>query len=93
MSVGASVGFIALFGGAVWRDLEAWTVADREGTLGIFKAQTAGRRANVGLPIAQTILTEEERRRLPELFEAADLEPGAVLSSAASSLWSWVSSI
>lgn len=67
----------------LWQDLEAWTVADREGSLGIFKAQTAGRRVNVGLPIAQTILTEEERHRLPELFEAADLEPGAVLSPGA----------
>lgn len=67
----------------LWQDLEAWTVSDREGSLGIFKAQTAGRRVNVGLPIAQTILTEEERRRLPELFEAADLEPGAVLSPGA----------
>jgi len=35
----------------LWQDLEAWSVADREGTLGLFKAQTAGRRANVGLPL------------------------------------------
>ncbi len=61
----------------LWRELETWSAADHAGTLGIFRAQTAGRRANVGLPIAQTILTEEERRRLPELFDTADLEPGA----------------
>jgi len=67
----------------LWLDLEVWSVADREGSLGVFKAQTAGRRVNVGLPIAQSILSEEERRRLPELFEAADLEPGATLSSGA----------
>lgn len=64
----------------LWRDLETWSIVHREGALGIFKAQIAGRRANVGLPIAQTILTEEERRRLPELFEASDLEPGAILA-------------
>lgn len=64
---------------ALWRDLEVWTHVDKKGEWGIFKFQSALEWVYVGLPIAQTILTEEERAALPELFEKADLEPGAIL--------------
>jgi hypothetical protein len=63
----------------LWRDLEVWTHVDKKGELGLFKWQSALDWIYVGLPVAQTILTDEERRVLPELFEQADLEPGAVL--------------
>ncbi len=64
---------------ALWRDLELWTHIDKKGAWGLFKYQSAIDWEYVGLPIAQTILTEEERALLPALFEEADLEPGAVL--------------
>jgi hypothetical protein len=63
----------------LWYDLEIWTHNDKKGEWGLFKSQSSIDWIYVGLPIAQTILTEEERRALPELFEEADLEPGAVL--------------
>ena len=64
----------------LWRDLEVWTHNDKKGELGLFKWQSALEWEFVGLPIAQTIITDEERAVLPELFEKADLEPGAILS-------------
>jgi len=63
----------------LWRDLEFWTHKDRLGDYGLFLWQSALDWVYVGLPIAQTILTEEERLALPDLFDQADLEPGAVL--------------
>lgn len=65
--------------GLLWRDLEVWTHSDKKGEWGLFKWQSALDWIFVGLPIAQTILTDEERSALPELFERADLEPGAIL--------------
>ena len=64
---------------ALWHDLEVWTHNDKKGAWGLFKYQSAIDWEYVGLPISQTILTEEEREALPALFEEADLEPGAVL--------------
>jgi len=63
----------------LWRDLEVWTHSDKKGGLGLFKWQTALEWEFVGLPVMQTILTDEERAVLPILFEEADLEPGALL--------------
>lgn len=63
----------------LWNDLEKWSQVDLADSRGRFKAQIAGRRRHVGLPIAQTILSEGEHRALPGIFEAADLEPGANL--------------
>ncbi len=64
----------------LWSDLEKWSTVDTEEKYGIFRAQLAGKRVNVGLPIAQTILTEVERRNLKVIFYNADLEPGSEIS-------------
>ena len=61
----------------LWRDLEQWTHNDTKGTLGLFTWQYSGPWIPVGLPVAQTLLTDAERKSLPELFRDADLEPGA----------------
>jgi hypothetical protein len=60
----------------LWYDLEQWSVSDRQGDLGLFQARVAGGKIHIGLPLAQTILTEEERHALPAIFAAGGLEPG-----------------
>jgi hypothetical protein len=48
---------------------------DKSGDLGIFNSNSVGKRKDIGLPKAQTLLTEEERHTLPAIFVAADLDP------------------
>ena len=64
----------------LWDDLERWSNEDKQGALGIFTIQIAGSWIHVGLPIAQTILTEHERRELPAIFMDAALDPAVLLS-------------
>lgn len=59
----------------LWEDLEKWSNEDKSGELGIFNSHSVGKRKHIGLPIAQTLLTEKERRALPAIFAAADLDP------------------
>ena len=59
----------------LWEDLEKWSNQDKSGVLGIFNSTSIGKRNHIGLPLAQTLLTEEERRALPAIFAAADLDP------------------
>lgn len=59
----------------LWEDLEKWSNQDKSGELGIFNSTSIGKRNHIGLPLAQTLLTEEERRALPAIFAAADLDP------------------
>ena len=67
----------------LWDDLERWSVRDMTGELGLFEAAIAGNWIHVGLPIAQTLLTERERRELPRIFSSADLDPTAPPSDSA----------
>lgn len=62
----------------LWDDLETWSTRDCEGKLGIFEARIVGNWIHVGLPLAQTVLTEAERAALPRIFGDAQLEPGPV---------------
>lgn len=64
----------------LWDDLERWSVQDRAGALGLFEARIAGGKIHIGLPLAQTFLTEEERDDLPRIFVDAGLEPGVLPS-------------
>jgi hypothetical protein len=66
----------------LWRDLEAWTHNDTKGAFGLFTWQSSGKWIFVGLPVAQTLLTDAERKALPELFRDADLEPGSQIPEA-----------
>ncbi len=61
----------------LWDDLERWSVDDRSGQLGIFTLRLTGGWINVGVPLAQTMLTERERGFLPNIFAAANLDPHA----------------
>lgn len=65
----------------LWDDLERWANLDQQGRLGLFTADIAGNRIHVGLPIAQTILTEEERHALPLIFSEAGFDPLALPNS------------
>ena len=58
----------------IWEDLEKWSNQDKSAELGIFNSHSIGNRKHIGLPLAQTLLTEEERRALPAIFAAADLD-------------------
>jgi len=55
-------------------------VRDRQGGLGIFVARALGGKIHIGLPLAQTVLTEAERRALPTIFVQAGLEAGTLPS-------------
>jgi hypothetical protein len=59
----------------LWDDLERWANEDKRGELGEFRADIAGGWINVGLPVAQVILTEQERQRLHTIFAEAALDP------------------
>lgn len=60
----------------LWDDLERWSTRDRGGELGVFEASVVGGWIHVGLPLAQTVLTEGERAALPRIFAEAQLEAG-----------------
>lgn len=61
----------------LWDDLERWSVRDRGGGLGMFTARFIGGWIHVGVPIAQRILTDQERAALPEIFSEAGLDPNS----------------
>ncbi|MFN0152838.1 MAG: hypothetical protein ACKVUT_00495 [Gaiella sp.] len=61
----------------LWEDLEVWSNQDKAGTLGVFSIRIAGEWIHVGLPKAQAVLTEHERRALPAIFAAAILDSTA----------------
>lgn len=62
---------------ALWFDLEQWSNEDKGGAWGIFRADILGKREYVGLPKAQTILTDDERHKLPQLFAENGLDPSS----------------
>jgi len=59
----------------LWDDLEIWSAVDRNGRLGVFESKFVGSWINVGVPIAQTILTEHERKVIPKILAADGVEP------------------
>jgi hypothetical protein len=61
----------------LWEDLERWANDDMHGDLGAFTARVVGSWVHVGMPIAQTLLTEHERAALPAVFAEASLDPTA----------------
>lgn len=64
----------------LWDDLERWANIDKKGELGQFQAEIAGGWINVGIPVAQVILSETERQRLYAIFAEAGLDPAATPS-------------
>ena len=61
----------------LWFDLEEWSNGDMCGSYGVFRADILGKRQYVGLPKAQTILTDDERSKLPLLFAEAGFDPSS----------------
>lgn len=61
----------------LWDDLERWSNEDKSGDLGVFTIDIAGNWIHVGLPIAQTLLTEHERLGLRSVFARAGLDATA----------------
>ncbi|MEO8381594.1 MAG: hypothetical protein ABI779_18175 [Acidobacteriota bacterium] len=59
----------------LWSDLEEWLNHERSGELGILRTDIAGGWLHVGLPTAQSVLTESERERLHEIFADGGLDP------------------
>ena len=59
----------------LWDDLEKWSSEDKREELGRFVRRIRGGWWKVGLPLSQTLLSEEERKHLPNLFAEADLDP------------------
>ena len=62
----------------LWDDLERWANEDMEGSLGSFTVRVAGSCSHVGVPFAQTVLSEQERGALAQVFAAAHLDPNAL---------------
>lgn len=65
---------------ALWDDLERWSNVDQGGDRGIFQTRWFGELIYVGVPRAQTLLSEEELHRLPLIFARAGLDPTAIPS-------------
>ena len=61
----------------LWDDLETWSGLDKAGELGLFHARTIGGHIHIGYPLAQSLLTEQERKALPRIFYEANLDPTA----------------
>ena len=59
----------------LWNDLAVWSNQDRHGEWGVFDADIVGEWMHVGLPRAQTLLTDNERDSLPFLFADNGLDP------------------
>ena len=59
----------------LWDDLEKWSREDKHEELGRFVARIRGGYIHVGLPRSQTVLSEHERKHLPNLFDQAGLDP------------------
>lgn len=65
----------------LWDDLETWSELDMAGDLGLFRARRIGGHIHIGYPLAQSLLTEQERRALPRIFYGANLDPTATPSA------------
>lgn len=59
----------------LWQDLERWANQEKSGELGLFTYRSVGNRIHIGFPLAQALLSEEERRSLPYIFADANLDP------------------
>jgi hypothetical protein len=59
----------------LWRDLEKWTREEKCEMIGRFIVRLRGGYSHVGLPWSQTLLSEHERKFLPNLFSLANLDP------------------
>ena len=59
----------------LWDDLEKWSREDQHENLGRFVARIWGGWWKVGLPLSQTLISEDERKHLPLLLSDRGLDP------------------
>lgn len=59
----------------LWNDLEKWSRLYKHEELGRFTRRVRGRNVHIGIPLSQTILSEDERSVLPLIFNAAEIDP------------------
>ena len=64
----------------LWDDLEKWSREDKNETLGRFEARIRGGWWKVGLPLSQTLISEDERKHLPVLFSGESFDPSDIPS-------------
>lgn len=65
----------------LWMDLETWSKEDKNEEVGHFKFRIRGHWVHVGLPLSQTLLSNDERQKLPLIFSDADLDPTDIPST------------
>ncbi len=59
----------------LWEDLEKWSTENKKEELGRFKARIRGKWRHVGRPLSQTLLSDRERKALPEIFFDCGFDP------------------
>jgi len=59
----------------LWDDLEKWSRINKHEELGRYSKRIRGGNIHVGLPFSQTILSEDERKALPNIFSEAEIDP------------------
>ena len=59
----------------LWNDLEKWSREDKHEELGRFVERIRGGYVHVGLPRSQTVLSENERKHISNIFNTAGLDP------------------
>lgn len=60
---------------ALWKALEKWSKVEKNEELGRFTVRQRGGYSHVGLVLSQTVLSERERKLLPDIFWRAGLDP------------------
>jgi hypothetical protein len=61
--------------GKLWEDLEKWSTEDKNEEFGRFTARIRGSWVHVGRPLSQTLMSDNERKSLPLIFDEAELDP------------------
>jgi hypothetical protein len=59
----------------LWKDLEKWSTEDKHEELGRFTERIRGGWVHVGRPLSQTLMSENERKYLPLIFDEGELDP------------------
>ncbi|ABW19399.1 hypothetical protein [Alkaliphilus oremlandii] len=59
----------------LWYDLQEWSIDKEQEKLGKFIARSMINWKHVGLPMAQVLITQDERSRLPNFFKESSFDP------------------
>lgn len=65
----------------LWHDLEDWT--DKTATLGQYSVWSLGHHDHVGIPLSQSLISNDEKLKLPCIFYKAKLSPDRLISEEA----------